>query len=321
MKTGFKTDDNSAGGPAKKPSYYDGGSMKSDAGTLNAYAQYFKRFVQEYGALGVDIETVAPQNEPTFDQNHPSCRWDAATYTSFVANFLGPAMKAIDVKVMLGLLSNSNDLNSDLVIAKAVLADATATSFLSVAGAQWGMLDEVNAGMRLGTLPIWASTHKAGNYPFCGGVTSFCPGAYNATRAPNDHAYGVESWGYIRNAITKGKVIAYNTPHLVLDKYGLGNDTSRDWKQDALLVADGGKVNATPAYYVFRHLSQYVVPGALVAGTTGGDAVAFKNPDGSIVAVVYNSGTANSRFIVATGGKKLQFAMPASGWATVKYTP
>jgi glucosylceramidase len=108
---------------------------------------------------------------------------------------------------------------------------------------------------------------------------------------------------------------------MVLDKIGLGIDTSRDWKQDALLVADGGKVNPTPAYYVFRHLSQYVVPGATVVGTTGGDAVAFKNADGSIVAVVYNSGAENKSFIVAIGTKKLQFDMPGSGWATVKYSP
>ncbi len=60
---------------------------------------------------------------------------------------------------------------------------------------------------------------------------------------------------------------------------GLGNDTSRQWKQDALLVADSGMIKPTPAYEVFRHLAEYVVPGATVVGTTGGDAVAFKNPD------------------------------------------
>ena len=142
-----------------------------------------------------------------------------------------------------------------------------------------------------------------------------------ATQAPNDQAYGVESWGYIRNAITKGKVTAYNAWNMVLDTVGLGIDTTRDWKQDALLVADSGSVTATPAYYVFRHFSQYVVPGATVVGTSGGDAVAFKNPDGSVVAVMYNSGAANSSYIVAIGGKKLQFAMPGSGWATVEYKP
>ena len=82
-----------------------------------------------------------------------------------------------------------------------------------------------------------------------------------------------------------------------------------------------GQVTATPAYYVFRHISQYVNPGAKVVGTTGGDAVAFKNSDGSIVAVMYNSGAANAAYVVAIGGKKLQFAMPANGWATVKVKP
>ena len=110
--------------------------------------------------------------------------------------------------------------------------------------------------------------------------------------------------------------MAYNAWNMVLNNTGLGNDTSRDWKQDALLVANGGTVTATPAYYVFRHLSQYVVPGAKVVGTSGGDAVAFKNPDGSIVAAMYNSGSA-ATYIVQIGGQKLQFSMPANGWATV----
>ena len=48
--------------------------------------------------------------------------------------------------------------------------------------------------------------------------------------------------------------------------------------------------------------------------------MAFKNPDGSLVAVMYNSGGASTTTI-AIGGKRLQFAMPGSGWATLKYKP
>jgi glucosylceramidase len=58
-----------------------------------------------------------------------------------------------------------------------------------------------------------------------------------------------------------------------------------------------------------------------MVSTTGGDTVGFKNPDGSLVAVMYNSGSANSSYVVSIGGKKLQFAMPGAGWATVKYKP
>jgi glucosylceramidase len=72
---------------------------------------------------------------------------------------------------------------------------------------------------------------------------------------------------------------------------------------------------------VFRHFSQYVAPGATVVGTTGGDAVAFNNPDGSLVVVMFNSGAANANYVVSIGGQNLQFSMPENGWATVKYTP
>ena len=57
-------------------------------------------------------------------------------------------------------------------------------------------------------------------------------------------------------------------------------------------MAGSGTVTPTPAYYVFRHLSQYVQPGATVVGTSGGDAIAFKNTDGSVVVAMYNSGSA-----------------------------
>ena len=43
--------------------------------------------------------------------------------------------------------------------------------------------------------------------------------------------------------------------------------------------------------------------------------------DGSIVAVMFNSGAANPNYVVALGGKKFSFAMPQNGWATVKYKP
>jgi glucosylceramidase len=106
---------------------------------------------------------------------------------------------------------------------------------------------------------------------------------------------------------------------MVLNKGGMGIDNTRKWPQNALIVADSGTLTMTPAYYAFRHFAQFVVPGAKVVTTTGGDAVAFKNPDGSIVAVM-NSTSANSNYVVAIGGKKFQFAMP-NGWATIRYKP
>jgi len=290
-------------------SAFDGGTMKSDDATLGAHAKYFVKFVQAYGEQGMKIETVAPQNEPNFGQNYPSCLWGTDTFVKFIGQFLGPQMKAAspDTKIMLGTMSNG-DAGKDPAIVTAVLANATAKSFVSMIGLQWGMSSSTAiAGSKSSGLPMWQTEHKCGNYPW---MTA----TYKPT-APNDQAYAVESWGLIRDWIKAG-VSVYSAWNMVLDPVGKGNDTTRDWAQNALLLVDGTKLVITPTYYVFRHLSQYVEPGATFVGTTGGDALAFKNPDGKIVTVLYNSGAAKTS-IVSAGGKMYSFAMPAAGWATV----
>jgi len=312
MKTGYKTASGaSGGGNAVKPSYFDGGNMKNDSATLNALGQYFVKWLQAYKTEGITIETVSPQNEPGYDQNYPSCLWDSATYISFV-KVLGTALSgaSLNVKIMGGTMSNG-DSGKDGSILSAVMGDATAKTYIKVVGVQWGMLDNANSSPSTFSaygVPLWATEHKCGNYPW--------DSAYKAS-APNDQAYGVESWGYIRDAITKAKVTAYNAWNMVLDSTGLGIDTSRNWAQDALITVSGGNINKTPAYYVFSHISHFVDAGAKVVGATGGDTIAFKNPDGSIVAVMYNSGAAKTSTI-SIGGTKYSFSMPGQGWATVK---
>jgi glucosylceramidase len=307
MKTGFKADDDN-GGAAKRPSYYDGGSMKSDAAILAAHAQYFVRFVRAYKEQGINIELVAPQNEPVGNHTYPSCMWDATTYTSFIGEHLGPALSSagLSTKVMLG---GSFDSSQDTAFVRAVLADSTAKGYCAVAGVGYDMANpsKVSAIQSSG-LPIWVSEHKAGNYPW--------NKATYKTTAPNDMAYAIETWGLIRDAITTVGVTAYNAWHMVLDKTGKNIDASNEWAQDSLLVADFGQLTATPAYYVFRHFSRFVEPGAKVVATNGSNAVAFKNPDTSLVVVLYNSGTART-MTIAVRGRKLQFAAPGNGFVTL----
>jgi glucosylceramidase len=291
-------------------SNFDGGVMKSDDATLKAFALYLVKFVQAYAAQGINVEAVSPQNEPNYQQNYPSCHWDTTTFVTFVGKYLGPALTSasLSTRVMDGTLSNPS---GDAQIGQGVLQDATAKGYVKSIGVQWGMADSgpvTTLKGLAGSIPLWLSETKCG-----GSIGSTAP-------APNDFNYGHDTWGYITAAIKNG-LTAYNAWNMVLDKGGLGIDDTRKWPQNALLVADSGTVTATPAYYVFRHFSQFVDPGAKRVDATGGDAVAFKNPDGSLVAVLYNSGAANNSYVVAIGGKKFSFAMPASGWATVKYRP
>jgi len=299
--------------PGNPVNAFDGGSMKSDDATLKGLALYFVKFIKAYAEQGIKIDYVAPQNEPNYSQNYPSAIWSPSTFTTFFGKYLGPtlASETPTTQLMLGTMSN-NGGSADVAVANAVLADATAKGFAKVMGVQWGMSDanQVSDLQSKGAgIPIWLSEHK------CGGN----PGS-DVPAAPNDLSYAKDSWGYIRDAMKRG-LTAYNSWNMVLDKGGRGIDNTRAWAQNALLVVDGGKIVQTPAYYVFRHFSQYVAPQAKRIDATGGDAVAFKNPDGSLVAIMYNSGAANSNYVVSIGGKSVQFAMPASGWATVRLAP
>ncbi len=301
MKTGpFTT-------PATTPSNFDGGNMTDTDAILKANAQYFVKFVQGYAQNSITIEAVAPQNEPSYMQNYPSCVWTPALFTKFVGQYLGPAFTTagLTTKIMLGTMSSNT---KDNLIVSAVMGDATAKSYIKVLGYQWTMVNQV-ASAKSYNLPIWQTEHQCGNYPWVSGTSQ--------TTAPNDQAYAVESWGLIRDWIKAG-VSSYSAWNMVLDTGGKGIDTQRAWAQNALLAINTSSKTLilTPTYHVFRHFSQFVDPGAKVVATSGGDAVAFKNPSGSIVTVMYNSGAATT-YRVSVGGKLLQFNMPGNGWATI----
>lgn len=320
-------------GGAYSTSPFDGETMKSDSMTLGTYANYFVQWIEAYETkYHVTISALMPQNEPNYPENYPSAQWDATTYDTFVktlgqtlANSSDPVVK--NVKLFLGTMSNDNSGADPAIISK-VMGDSAAFSFIHGFALQWGMqgtpdsngnptmpgaLSTNISAVASSTLPKWQTEHMCGNYPW---QTS----SYNATKAPNDYAYGVESWGHIRDWLKAG-VSTYSAWNMVTDPLGLGNDTCRDWKQDSLLVVNGSTLVVTPAYYVFRHFSQYIDAGATRVGTSGSsalDALAFKNADGSHVVVMYNSGSSAAATVVSVGGATYSFSVPANGFATLR---
>lgn len=291
---------------------FDGGNMKSDAQTLQAHALYLQKFVQAYAEEGIIVEAIHPQNEPGYAQDYPSCLWSAQLFSDYIANYLGPqfAQNLPNTEIWVGTMSNPNSAS----IVTTVMGNATARGYVSGIGLQWGMGDG-NAPSDYAQnykIPIMQTEHKCGNYPWEAGT--------NQSKAPNDLAYAKESWGYLKNWITKS-VNAYSAWNMVLDTIGRSLDTVRPWAQNALIAVDrnSGQLVITPTYYVFRHLAQYVDPGAVRVGVQGGDALAFKNPDGSIVTVMYNSGQGAAQTTLAVGGTMVQFSIPGQGWATVNW--
>jgi glucosylceramidase len=93
-----------------------------------------------------------------------------------------------------------------------------------------------------------------------------------------------------------------------------------------------GTIYYTPVYYVMRHISKYIQPGATILQTTlstmpGGDntttaaqtffATAGHNADGTTAVVIFNSGTAAVPYTVTISGQSVTGSIPAQAIQTL----
>lgn len=112
----------------------------------------------------------------------------------------------------------------------------------------------------------------------------------------------------------------------MLDETG---ESSWNWKQNTMITINRntGKVAFNGEYYVMRHFSQFVKPGARRILTTGlwDDKIAFINPDHSIVAVIGNSANQPLPIVLDIAGGPdsgtINATLPASSINTFIVTP
>jgi glucosylceramidase len=287
-------------------------NMKSDAQTQGAHALYMARFVEEYAKQGLTIWAVHPQNEPGYARVH----WTQSELITFMKTYLGPtfAQRNVKAEIWCGTMSKDPD---DTNIAKATAMDSAAMQYVKGFGVQWNLQAAV-AGLAM-KAPVMQTEHRCGNYNF--DSPYWDKSRYSSSMPQNDHLYGEESWQLIRDWIVSG-VNSYSAWNMVLDTVGKSLD---GWPQNALLTVDRSakKLNITAAYYVFRHFSQYIAPGATRIALTGStDALAFKNPDGSIIVQVYNKNSSAKTMIIGVGSalsqSLYQISVPSHGWDTLR---
>ena len=260
------------------------------------------------------ISAVHPQNEPGYARVH----WTQSLLVDFFKTYMGPvfAQQNVTAEIWCGTMSAPADAN----IATAVANDAASLAYVKGFGLQWNLAS--TAAMLAPKGAVMQTEHECGNYNF--DTPYWSKSQYNASKPPNDHAYGEESWQLMRDWIVAG-VNSYSAWNMVLDNIGKSLD---GWPQDALLIVDrtAKTLTATAAYYAFKHFSAYIVPGATrIAATGSKDALAFKNPDGSVVVQVYNKNSTAAATTVGVGSALSQtldqFSVPAHGWATLRVMP
>lgn len=132
----------------KQSKVYNYGRIKWEEKNLNAYALYFKKFIEAYEKEGIKISQIHIQNEPIADQKFPSCVWSGEKMRCFIRDYIGPLFEAnkVNTEIWLGTLNYPYDDYGDENwqfgqynnFANIVLSDKKARRYISGIGYQWG---------------------------------------------------------------------------------------------------------------------------------------------------------------------------------------
>ena len=287
-------------------------------GTLNTadyqvFANYLVKFIQAYDAAGVPISLITAQNEPEYSpSNYPGSTFTSTQEANFIANNLGPAMKAAGLTT--GILAYDHNWN-DPSFPETVLGDSSAAQY--VTGTAW----HCYAGD-----PSAQSTVEA-EYPSYGTYETECSGSQSSP--VSDTFADTLDWE-LENLVVDGirnyskSVVTWN---MALNPSG--GPSMNCTTCTALVTVDNSADTATynAEYYSLGQVSKFVKPGAVRIGSnTFGSGniedVAFQNPNGSDALVVLNSNTSSANtFGVDENGQYFNYTLPAGAVATFTWTP
>lgn len=267
-----------------------------EARYFEAYALYFRKFVEAYAQRGIKISAVMPQNEFNSAQPFPSCCWTPAGLARFIP-YLGRHMDSVGVSVLFGTLERA-----DPALFETVMAQAQAARYIQGIGVQW-------AGRR--ALPLIQHAHP--------GLRIF-QSEQECGDGRNDWRFARYTWSMMKDYLRAG-ASAYMYWNLATPAGGV---SSWGWPQNALISVDmaSGRHTINPDMQVFKHLSHYVQPGAQRIDTLSisgyENLLAFRNPDGRLVLVVQNDMATPQPLRIAVGVKRLVSAtLPADSFTTL----
>jgi glucosylceramidase len=260
---------------------------------FTTYAQYFAKFIKAYQKKGINISMVMPQNEFNSAQVFPSCTWTATGLAKFVG-YLGPQMQQRKVDVFFGTMERANETLVDTV-----LHDARSSKYIKGVGFQWAGKGAI-AGIhqRYPNLALYQSEQECGD-------------------GKNDWKYCVYTWDLMKHYLTSG-ANAYLYWNISLKKGGISR---WGWSQNSLVTVDEAAktYQFNYEYYLLKHLSHYVKPGAKRVGTSGAftNLLAFQNPDKSVVIVAQNEGSADQTVRIKLGQQTVAPVLKANSFNTL----
>lgn len=291
----------------------DGGSLNQE--NLPVLANYFAKFLRAYAENGVPVTRIAAQNEPLNNNNsYPTEFLSDAEEAQFIGGHLGPEVEKYNLQGHPPVEILGYEHNWDVQwYAEWLLRHPESARY--VAGTSF----HCYAGD-----PTTAYTTLRTYFPEKGLWFTECSGTVGSNFG-GDLGWNDENLtiGSVRNGAKS--VSLWN---IALDQNngptnGQGCQTCR-----GVITIDTSTTPATITrnveYYVLGQAAKFVVPGARRIdsnsyGSGSIEDVAFKNPDGTIAVLVYNSAATATPFSIAWRGKNVSYTLPAGAVATFEW--
>lgn len=238
---------------------------------LQAYADMFVKFIELYKAEGVPIDRVAYQNEAYSYTPYPGCPWTAEGTVRFNRDYLAPTLKAKapGVKLYLGTFNTNRKSYIEQILDSPGLLDV-----IDGICYQWEGRDVMESFDKEGR---YKNLHRICSESECGnGQMDWRAAEHTTWLIFQNLGHGADEW--------------YNWNFILCDQ----GRSPWGWKQNALIRVDSKTKEYTyrPEYYAVKHFSRYIQPGAVQLAFFPWrdkiEAIAYRNPDGSVVVVASN---------------------------------
>ncbi|MEO5714112.1 MAG: glycoside hydrolase family 30 protein [Luteolibacter sp.] len=321
---------------------WNGGSLKPEH--YQTFSDYIARYIADYKKEGVPIWGITPENEPLGNGGQwESMEFTAAQMRDFIGQNLGPTLATAAPGTTIWAYDQNRDKNL-VEWADTILADKKAASYVTGLAVHW-----YQSTRDIGP-EIVASVSKAHpEKPML--HTEGCIDAMGddepiGSRLEDDWYWRQDStdWGYVWAPAEDRKdhpkyrpfyryagdliggfnagFVGWIDWNMVLDTRGGPNHARNFCGAPVLVDAGHDRVFYTPLFYAISHFSKFIRPGAQRIGLTGANAdlvaTAFRNPDGSVVAVAFNLLESDKTYTIRFGGlPETRISIPGQALQTV----
>lgn len=285
-----------------------GGSLKDEF--MPALANYFVKYVQGYGARGIVIDAVTPQNETMCDTHgqYPCCIYTAEQEGVFVRDHLSPAFRKAGLDVKIWVHDHNPEARRGAKRLEALLSMSGVEE--AIDGVAWHCYGP--AGDATNMPPVKAAHEKLHFYHTENGP-------HVVIKERTEWWWAEKVFGMLQNGCEM-----FTSWNLCLDE--LGTPATGAHLCGGFVVVDSAthEISYSPQYRLFRHIGPFVKRGARVMDVSGSrdgtQLMLFKNPNEEYVLVVVCDGTLvrriqRRRLVVKYRGKYKSLPLPGGQWS------